>query len=141
MEREKVLSFKKGEKIEAGPNQQNLDEICEIILKMDRRIRFVEIIFKDKKFTKSRPGLIGNLTPEEIEESIVDSLTRWATRKKLAHKLGNPVYAMAEYEKVKRITIPVNHEGLILITLDSEGFHEVIIKEIIEIKEMINWNL
>ncbi len=137
----KGLSSKKGEKIEAGPNQQNLDEICEIILKMDRKIRFVEIAFKDKTFTKWRTGLIGNLTPEETEASIDDSLTRWATRKKLAHKLGNPVYAMAEYGTVKRITIPINHDGLILVTLDSDGFHEVIIKEIIEITEMINWNL
>ena len=134
------LSFKKKEKIEAGPNHQNLDEICDIILKMDKKIRFVEIAINDKTFTKWRPGLISNLTPKETEESIDDSLARWATRRKLAPKLGNPVYAMAEYEKVKRITIPIDHDGIILVTLDSTGFHEVIIKEIIEIKEMVNWN-
>ena len=130
-----------GEKIEAGPNQQNLEEICDIILNLDRRIRFVEIAVKAKKFTKTRPGLISNLTAEETEESIDDSLLRWETRKKLDHKLGESVYALAEYKNVKRITIPVNHNGLILVTLDSEGFHEVIIKEIIGIKEMINWNI
>ena len=108
---------------------------------MDQKIRFVEIAVKGKTFTKIRPGLASNLTPAEIEESIVDSLARWKTRKKLSHKLGEPVYAIAEYKNVKRITIPVNHDGLILVTLDPTGFHEVIIKEIIEIKEMINWNL
>ena len=135
------LSFKKKERIEAGPKQENLEEICDIIMSMDRKIRFVEVVVKDKNFRKIRPGLESILTPNETEESIDDSLERWATRKKLAHKLGEPVYAMAEYEKVKRISIPINHGGLILVTLDSTGFHEVIIKEIIEIKEMINWNL
>ena len=135
------LSFKEDEKIKAGPNKQNLDEICDIILKLDRKIRFVEIAVKDKTFTKWRRGLVGNLTPKETEYSINDSLARWATRRKLAHKLGNPVYAMAEYENVKRITIPIEHDGIILVTMDSIGFHEVIIKEIVEIKEMINWNL
>ena len=135
------LSSKNGERIKVGPKKQNLEEICEIILNMDRQIRFVQVVLKDKNFMKIRPGLASNLTPEETEESIDDSLARWATRRKLAPKLGNPVYAMAEYEKVKRITIPIDHDGIILVTLDSTGFHEVIIKEIIEIKEMINWNL
>jgi hypothetical protein len=135
------LPVKDGEKIEAGPNQENLEEICDIIFNMDKKIRFVEIVVKDKTFRKIRPGLSSNLSPEEIEESIDDSLARWRTREKLSPKLGKPVYAMAEYEKVKRITIPINHGGIILVTLDSTGFHEVIIKEIVEIKEMINWNL
>ena len=112
-----------------------------MILKMDKKVRFVEIAIKDKTFTKWCSGLVGNLSPKETEESIEDSLTRWATRRKLAHKLGDPVYAMAEYEKVKRITIPINQDGIILVTLDVTGFHEIIIKEILEIKGMISWDL
>ena len=121
--------------------QKVLEEVCDKILTMDRKIRFVEIIFKNKKYSKTRKGLKSILTSPETEVSIADSLLRWETRKKLAHKLGQPLYAFAEYEKVKRLTIPINHEGLILVSLDSFGFHEVILKEIIEIKEGISWDL
>ena len=90
---------------------------------------------------KTRSGIDIFLTTEETEKSIDDALTRWATRKKLADKLGEPVYAMAEYKKLKRITIPINDDGLILVSMDPTGFHEVLLKEIIDIKEKLQWNL
>jgi hypothetical protein len=136
-----VLSSKNGEKIEARSKQKNLEEICDIILNMDQKIRFVQIAVRDKTFTKINPELASTLTPEETEEYIDDSLLRWETRKKLAPKLGEPIYGIVEYKNGKRITIPVKYGGLIGITLDPAGFHEVIIKKISEIKDMINRNL
>ena len=129
------------EKIEVGPKKENLEEICDLILNLSRGIRFVEIAVRGKTYSKIRSGVTSLLTPEETEKSIEDSLDRWETRMQLATKLGDPVYALAEYKKVKRITIPLHPKGIILVTMDSEGFHEVIIKEIIEIVEMVNWNL
>ena len=125
----------------ARPKPKNLEEICEIILNIDPQIRFVQIAVRDKTFTKINPELASNLTPKETEEYIDDSLLRWETRKKLAPKLGEPIYGIVEYQNGKRITIPVKNGGLIGVTLDPAGFHEVIIKKIIEIKDMINRNL
>lgn len=129
------------EKIEAGPIGQNLEEISDMILNLDKKIRFVEIVVNDKKILKIRQGVENYLTSEETENSILDSLKRWETRRKLSHKLGEPVFAMAEYKKVKRLTFPIHSDGIILVTLDPEGFHEIIIKEIIEIIEMVNWKV
>ena len=122
-------------------DQSNLEMNCDKILNLDPRIRFVEIVYKDKKSTKMRPDLDTFLTPKETEESIDDALVRWETRRKLAHKLGEPVYAMAEYEKLKRITIPVNHDGLILVSIESLGYHGLLLKEIIKLKEKLTWDL
>jgi len=104
-----VLSSKNGEKTEAGSKQKNLEEICDIILNMDQKIRFVQISVREKTFTKINPGLASNLTPEETEEYIDDSLLRWESRKKLAPKLGEPIYGLVEYKNGKRITIPVKY--------------------------------
>jgi hypothetical protein len=82
-----------------------------------------------------REGLQNLLTPEETKESISDAITRWETRKKLSGKLGDPLYAMAIYKKVKRITLPINQKGLILVSMDPSGYHEVIIDEIVELKD------
>ena len=121
--------------------QSNLEEICDKILNLNPKIRFVEIVYKDKTHMKTRSGLDIFLTTKETEESIDGALTRWETRKKLADKLGEPVYAMAEYKKVKRITIPISDDGLLLVSMDTTGFHEVVLKEIIDIKEHVQWNL
>jgi len=103
------------------------------ILNFDKTIRFVEIYHKGKKYRKLRKGVESYLNQEETEQSINDAILRWKTRVNLSSKLGEPIYAMAEYKKIKRITIPFPKDGLILVSLEPDGFHEIIIKELIEI--------
>lgn len=107
---------------------------CNEIFKIDKKIRYVGIIDESRTYQKMREGLQCLLTTEETRESMNDAILRWETRKKLSKKTGEPTYAMAVYEKVKRITIPLDHNGLILVSMDPSGYHEVIIKEIIHIK-------
>ncbi|WP_299293587.1 hypothetical protein [Nitrosopumilus sp.] len=103
------------------------------IFEISSTVRFVEIYHKDNKYCHVRKDMTPLLEETETEQSIEDALDRWKTRIRLSEKLGAPKYAMAEYGKVKRITIPFNENGLILVSLDCEGFHEVVLKEILEI--------
>ena len=124
-----------------GMQQEELEEICSKILNVDSKIRFVEITLNGMNTAKTRQGLERFLDFSETKKSIDDSIARWETRKKLAPKLGDPLYAFAEYGKVKRITIPINNNGLILVSMDSAAYHELIIREIMEIKAQMNFNI
>ncbi|MDF2423120.1 MAG: hypothetical protein OPY08_05970 [Nitrosopumilus sp.] len=62
-----------------------------------------------------------------------DSLLRWKTRKRLSAKPGDGLYALAEYKKVIRISIPIKSDGLVLISLEPDGYHEILLKEILSI--------
>ncbi len=108
---------------------------------MDRKIRYVAIVLNEEHIAKMRPGHSNLLSPEETQGSINDSIARWASRTKLASKLGEPLYAFAEYGKVKRLTIPLGHNGLILVSMDPGSFHEIIIKEILGIRAMLDFNI
>ncbi len=110
------------------------EDFCNEIFKIDKKIRYVGIIDENRTYQKMREGLQCFLTTEETRESMNDAILRWETRKKLSKKTGQPIYAMAVYEKVKRITIPLDNNGLILVSMDPSGYHEVILKEIINIK-------
>ena len=116
--------------LEANIDYSNLGDT---ILEISNTIRFVEIYHKGNKCRHVRKDVTPLLDETETEQSIEDALDRWKTRVRLSEKLGAPKYAMAEYGRVKRITIPFNENGLILVSLDCEGFHEVVLKEILEI--------
>ncbi|HET6516682.1 MAG TPA: hypothetical protein VFG25_00435 [Nitrosopumilaceae archaeon] len=80
-----------------------------------------------------RGGITNLLTPQETEKSLRDTYSRWEMRQSLSPKLGRPIYAMAQFEKIKRITIPFTKRGVILVSMEPQAFHEVITNEVIEI--------
>jgi hypothetical protein len=55
------------------------------------------------------------------------------TRKNIEPKIGPGKNPMAEYDKIKRITFPVNHKHLLMITTQIEGEHTSVIKKILEL--------
>ena len=122
---------------ELGESMTKIDyeKFCEEVFKLDKNIRYIGVFDGNFSVIRMREGLKNLLTEEETRNSLVDTLSRWKTRMGLEKKLGKALYAMAEYEKVKRITIPLNEQGLILVSMESSAFHEIITKEIIEIRD------
>ena len=113
----------------------NYEKFCDEVFKLDKKIRFVGIFNSHFKLIKMREGLQSLLSPEETQYSIIDTFSKWRTRQGLAKKLGEPLYAMAEYEKVKRITMPINDDGLILVSAEPSVNHDIITKEILSIRD------
>jgi len=111
------------------------EKFCDDVFKLDKMIRFVGIFDGHYRLIKMREGLQSLLSPDETENSLIDTFSKWRTRQGLAKKLGEPLYAMAKYEKVKRITIPINDNGLVLVSTDHSVNHETIIKEILGIRD------
>ena len=118
-----------------GVAVMDYEKFFDEILELDKNIRYVGIYSKDKTYGKMREGLPNLLTPEESKKSLNDAIARWKTRTDLAHKIGEPLYAMAEYKKIKRITFPLDKERLILVSMKSEAYHEIITKELLEIRD------
>jgi hypothetical protein len=61
----------------------------------------------------------------------LQALARWSLRNSLAPKIGKGKYAMAEYQKIKRITVPLENYHLILITTEIEADHGKIIDTVL----------
>ena len=110
------------------------EKICEQILECDKDIRYVGIYDFGELYDKMRPGLKNHLSREETEMSLSQAVYRWSTRKKTADKIGKPIYALAKYEKIYRITIPIGGAGLILISTELNADTNLIIEKIITIK-------
>ena len=97
-------------------------KLCRDILNIDPKIRYAGICDDtgETKYGGQRQGVQNLLSSEETKRSNLQASARWRLRNALAPKVGKGRYAMAEYEKVKRITIPLENYHLLLITTEVE---------------------
>ena len=101
------------------------------VMELDPNIRFVATY--DGQFNaKFREGVEGYFKDEEIKSSLSKAQKRWDSRKQMGLKIGDPKYAMAQYGKVNRITIPLDNDGIILVTTEIDVDINKLVTEIID---------
>ena len=111
-------------------------KLCKWILELDPKIRFAGVCDDtgEIKFGGQREGVQNLLSSEETKRSNLQALARWALRNTLSSKVGKGRYAMAEYEKVKRITIPLKDNSfLLLVTTEVNAHHSRIIEQVLKL--------
>ena len=102
------------------------------IMNIDPKIRLVTLCDINGKvmFSDHRQGVKNLLSPEESKESLELAVNSWKIRSKLAPKIGKGKYVLAEYEKIKRITMPLGDNHLLYVTTEPEAGHSNIINRI-----------
>ena len=81
-------------------------------------------------FSDHRPGVTNLLSPDESRKSLEMAVNAWKSRIHLAPKIGRGKYVLAEYEKIKRITMPIGDRHLVYVTTELEANHDNIISQI-----------
>lgn len=109
------------------------------MMKLDPQIRLVTICDMDGNILLShhRRGTVNLLTPEESRKSLEMAVKGWKTRSELAPKIGKGKYVLAEYEKVKRVTMPLGDNHLLYLTTEVNADHDKIINGIRKIPLII----
>jgi hypothetical protein len=111
--------------------------IYEDIMNSDPKTRLVTICDSNGKimYSDHREGVRNLLSPEESKKSLELAVSSWKTRSQLAPKIGKGKYVLAEYEKIKRITMPLGDEQYLLyITTEPEADHSKIIDTVRTLK-------
>ena len=105
------------------------------MMDLDPKIRLVTISDMDGKILLSHHsrGMVNLLTPEESRKSLEMAVKGWKTRTELAPKIGKGKYVLAEYEKIKRITMPLGDNHLLYVTAEVSADHASIINGISKI--------
>ena len=87
----------------------------------------------EKLFGGFKVGISPILNSDELKMMHYYAGQRWQTRKNIEHKLGNTRYAMAEYDKLKRITFPINKKYMLLLTTEIDADHANVIDKVLEL--------
>lgn len=113
----------------------NVIDVCDNILKINSKIRYVGIYYQVIYSSKARTGTKSLLEEGEIKKSVINAVKRWETRLVLAKSLGNAIYSMTKYEKVNRVTFPIGEDGLILVSTKKDLDPDLISDEILNIRK------
>ena len=110
----------------------NYQKLYTDIMNIDTKIRLVTICDINGKvmFSDHRQGVKNLLSTEESKESLELAINSWKIRSKLAPKIGKGKYVLAEYEKIKRITMPLGDNHLLYVTTEPEADHSNLINRI-----------
>ena len=111
------------------------DKLCKDILNLDPKVRYAGVCDETgtTKHGGQREGVKNLLTSEETKKSNMQALARWGLRNALVPKIGKGKYSMAEYEKLKRITFPLEESELLLVTTEVDADHKKIINNILDL--------
>ena len=100
---------------------------------LDENIRFAAVANKSgeilAKGSKSDTNLF--LSSEETQETIHHAINAWSSREKHYEKIGQGLYTLAVYEKLRRATIPLPSGNLLLVTIDNAGGQQQIMEKIL----------
>ena len=113
------------------------------IINIDPNIRLVTICDSEGNTIYSRhgEGVKNLLTPEESKKSIQMAMTGWRARSELSHKIGRGRYVIAEYERIKRITMPFGEDYLLYLTTEPQVDHLNIINRIRKLEAGLNYSI
>ena len=107
---------------------------CEELLNLDNSLRWIGISNKYGVLinVEQREGLMPLMSQEDSEEYAAAAISRYRTRAKFQTKIGKLNYAVGRYENVTRITIPINNDYFLLLTIDKEkDYDDIILKRIV----------
>ncbi|KAG2477348.1 MAG: hypothetical protein NPMRTH1_1190009 [Nitrosopumilales archaeon] len=111
------------------------DQFVEEILKISPLIRFSAIYFEGNFYTKTRDDVETYLDSYQTTKSMRYAVMRMIQREEHSQKIGNVHYALAKYDKVNRVTIPLGKDGLIMFSTELEAECDSIAEKVIEFKK------
>ena len=110
------------------------EKICDSILQLDVRIRFVGVYLESRFYKKMRKNTTSYLSEEQTEESLKKALDRWMDRMKFSEEMGFPLYSVTKYQKVYRVTLPFE-DGVLGISTEPDIDIEKLVTKIFEIRD------
>lgn len=114
------------------------EEFCADVLALDSALRFAGVANADGTSVhyKYRTGLTPLLSSEETVKSMLQAVLRSGTRFTLEDRLGECLYTISMYRKVKRVSITLRPPtigdrrfGVLMMSMDNSADHDAILGE------------
>ena len=97
-------------------------KLVSMMLEANKNVRYACICNGEGKilWNSRRDNIESMLTLEETKDSVKVACEQWIRRKKLSGKIGKGRFALVDYEKLKRITIPLANNHLLYMHIEAD---------------------
>jgi len=92
-----------------------------MLMDFNDSVRFAAVCDKDGEilWQSQRNGIKNLISLEDTKKTLKRALNAWQERTAITDKVGRGLYVIAAYEKIKRITIPLENNNLLFISVDN----------------------
>jgi len=104
---------------------QEMDDegkLVSMVLEANKNVRFACICDSEGKiiWNSRRNDIQSLMTLEDTKASLKRACENWKDRDKLSAKIGRGRYAIVDYEKLKRITVPLSNNHLLYVHVEGD---------------------
>ncbi len=92
-----------------------------MLMDFNDNIRFAAVCNRSGEILwNSKRNNVKNLVPlEDTKKTLQRAANAWDERSKISGLVGKGLYVIAAYEKIKRITIPLDKDHILFISVDN----------------------
>ncbi len=97
-------------------------KLVSMMLEANKNVRYACICDNEGKilWNSRRKDIESLITVEETKESVKAACEHWSKRDNLAEKIGKGRFAVVDYEKLKRITVPLANNHLLYMHVEPD---------------------
>ena len=130
---------------------EKYEQLLNMLMDFNESVRFAAVCdSKGEILWNSQRAGIQNIIPmADTKKTLQRAIGAWQERSKVTDKVGRGLYVIAAYEKIKRITIPLENGNLLFISVDNSPLktsnrknygHLVQMGKIMSIVDFVNKN-
>lgn len=98
------------------------EKLLNMLMDFNENIRYAAVADSDGQilWNSQRTGLKNIVSPEETKQTIRRALQGWKENTTVKNYLGSGLYSISSYEKIKRISIPLDGGKMLFCTINNE---------------------
>ena len=100
---------------------EKYEKLLDMLMEFDDSIRFALVCDKDGEilWNSKRKGVEFLIPIEDTKKALKRAINSWHERSDIMDKVGHGLYTVASYEKIKRVTIPLDNDYLLFLSMDN----------------------
>ena len=93
-----------------------------MLMDFNKLIRFAAVCNdKGEVLWNSQRENLKNIVPyEETKQTILRAIDAWKENSRVEGFVGNGQYTIASYEKIKRVTVPLDNNNMLFLTMNND---------------------